>query len=218
MTSASAASISTILPLPSSPHWAPTTATVFIADVQGGIAALRAASGRAHSVLRSSSRGSSKFNLRCGGNRRDDLEPFKDTGRNRTVHLEQAERGAADAVAPQFESGDIDPGFPEHRADSADDAGNVAIVQHQEVALGRRLDPIAVDPDQPQRAIPEHRAGDLVSTGGRAHGNRQDVAVVGGFARSNLGDLDSAIARDERGVDEIQFVIEKTAQQPLQYA
>src|SRR5512143_2921209 len=106
--SASAASRSTILPLPSSPHCEPTTATVFIANVRGRPAVRRTASGRACAAL-GWRRGGSKLYLRGGGDRRNSLETFEQRGRHRAVDFEQAECGATSAIAAEFEPGDVDP-------------------------------------------------------------------------------------------------------------
>ena len=89
-------------------------------------------------------------------------------------------------------------------------------MKHQEVALGHRLDPVAVDPDQPETTVADHCAGDLVRAIRRAHAQRERVDVVGGLARAALGDADSALARDEGRADIVEILVEKAAQQSLQ--
>src|SRR5205809_2579798 len=130
-TSASAASRSTIFPFPSSPHCVPTMTVAGIG-------------------------------LQTQELRRDDLgqrpQLGEHLGRDRLVDVDQRERHAAHALAPELDARDVDASLPEQRADPADDAGDVAVVEHQDVALGHRLHPEAVDLHHPDGVRTEHRA------------------------------------------------------------
>src|SRR5271168_2931347 len=158
-TSASAASISTILPLPSSPHCVPTTATVFMSFPRAAsISPISARTRRPEMQKLAAREINSELEQRRRGDRGNRLELVEDGARHRFVHFENAERGSAHAIAAEFQSPYIYSGLPEHRAHRADHPGNVAIVQHQKIAFGHRLDAVTVDLCQAQRAISEHCA------------------------------------------------------------
>src|ERR1019366_6512239 len=132
------------------------------------------------------------------------------------IHFENAERGSSHAIAPELQSANVYSGLPEHRAHRADHTGNVAIMQHEEVTLGHRLNPVAVDPGQAQHAISEHGAGDFVFAGTGANRERQGVDVVGDFAGARFDNPDSAFASDKWRVDVIEILVEEAAHQSFQ--
>ena len=81
-------------------------------------------------------------------------------------------------VAAEFQTGDIDPRSPERGADRSYDAGNVAVVQHQEVTLGRGLDTVAVNADEPDCTVTKHRSCDFMRTPRGFNRDRQGVGIV----------------------------------------
>src|SRR5208282_2824751 len=144
-TSASAASISTILPLPSSPHCMPTTATVFIHYPRpASLSPISARTCRPEILKFLIRKINSELEQRRRCNRRQRLELVENGARHGFIHFENAERGSAHAIAAEFQSPYIYSGLPEHRAHRADHPGNVAIVQHQKIAFGHRLDAVTV--------------------------------------------------------------------------
>src|SRR2546427_3746974 len=108
-TSASAASRSTTFPFPSSPHCVPTMTVA-------GIGLLEAQHLR-------------RDDLRQRPQLREHL------GRDRLVDVDQRDRHAAHALAPELDARDVDAALAEQRADAPDDARDVAVVEHQDVAL-----------------------------------------------------------------------------------
>src|SRR5512139_3056315 len=98
--------MSTIFPLPSSPHWAPMTMTLF-----------------------------TRFRLPSGPLSEDQVAGRGDVGklaqlrehvlRHGVVHVDQRHRRPADLPAAELQPGDVDPLFAEERPDPADHAGDV---------------------------------------------------------------------------------------------
>src|SRR5262245_25837599 len=132
-TSASAASRSTTFPFPSSPHWAPITS---VADM-----------------------GSEAEQVRG-----DDVRHGAQLGERGVwdgiVDVDERERHAAHALAAELDAGDVDRVAAEEHADVADHPGHVAIVQHEDVALGHGLHPEVVHLRQADRSGAEDRPGD----------------------------------------------------------
>src|SRR5208283_1351200 len=158
----------------------------------------------------------SELEQRRRGNCRNGLEPVEDGGRHGFVHFENAQRGSSHAIAAELQSANIYSGLPEHRAHRADHSGNVAIMQHEEITLGHRLDAVAVDPGQAQRAISEHGAGDFVLAAAGANRECQGVDVISDFAGARFDNADSAFASDKWRVDVIEILVEEAAHQTLQ--
>src|SRR4030042_3761462 len=104
--------MSTIFPLPSSPHWAPSTMTLFT-----GVLLLSAE------------------NQVLGVH---DVRKLAKLGKNvlgdGVVHVDERNGGSADLGPAQSEPRDVDPLLPEECADPADHARNVLVPQHQAAA------------------------------------------------------------------------------------
>src|SRR5262249_12817907 len=106
--SASAARRSTIFPFPSSPHWVPIT------TVAGTPSSSELQQRRRHDVRMCPQRGEHWI-------------------RDRIVDVEEGDRHASDRLATELEARDVDVVLAQERPDPTDDAGNVLIVQHEDV-------------------------------------------------------------------------------------
>src|SRR5262245_23358745 len=148
-TSARSDSQSTILPLPSSPHCAPTTTTL--------------------AIVRSSleSQGS------CLTHLRQRLDGGEHRRRHRAIDLDQRDGIAARLVAAEMEGRDIDAAIAENGSEGADEARLVGIgdVEHVGAELGLHVD--ALDLDDPRLAVRGHRAGNAALQGLRPEERRR---------------------------------------------
>src|SRR5437667_6070045 len=189
-TSASAASRSTIFPFPSSPHWVPVTTTA----------------------------GTETLQPQHVG--RDDLRELPQLGQHlgwhRIVDVDQGDRHAAHALAAELEAGDVDAALAEERADPADDARHVAVVQHQDVPLGNRLHAEAVDLGQADRLGAERRAPDGRRAAGPAAPDADRVQVVARLRGAGLDHLDASLAGERRRVHVVDARVEELGEEPAQ--
>src|SRR6478735_8999466 len=138
--SACSARISTTLPFPSSPHCTPTptTAGILDPDLPSSFAS-ELQQIRRHDVRQLPE----PVHYRCG---------------NAFVDVHQRQRHAADGLAAELQAGDVDLRLAEQHADVADDARDVAVVEHQDVSFGHRLEVETVDPHQADHLASEHGA------------------------------------------------------------
>src|SRR5450759_3991188 len=99
--------MSTIFPLPSSPHWAPSTMTLFT-----GVRLLSSENQvlGVHDVRKLSKLG-------------------KDVLGDGVVHIDERNGGSADLGPAQTKAGDVDSLLPQEGADAADQAGDVRVPQ-----------------------------------------------------------------------------------------
>src|SRR5262249_51904080 len=124
MMSASRARMSTILPLPSSPHCTPTTIVVLIVASEA-------------EQLRRDDVGRLAQLLQHG------------LGQG-MIDVEERDGAPAPLLTAELQAGDVDAARAEERADPADDTWHVPIVQHQNVPLRHRLEVEAVEAHQAQ--------------------------------------------------------------------
>src|SRR5664280_1956836 len=104
--------MSTIFPLPSSPHWAPSTMTLFT-----GIR-----------LLSSENQVLGVHDVRKLAKLRENVLG------DGVVHVDERNGGSADLGPAQTKAGDVDPLLPKEGADPADHARNVLVPQHQDAA------------------------------------------------------------------------------------
>src|SRR5512143_2136504 len=128
--------MSTIFPLPSSPHWAPSTMTLF----------------KGVRLLSSENQVLGVHDVRKLSKLREDVLG------DGVVHVDERNGGSADLGPAQPQSCDVDPLLAQEGADPADYARNVLISQHQDAAGKLRHDGEGVDLDDPRR-LAEHGAG-----------------------------------------------------------
>src|SRR5271165_7253474 len=105
--------MSTILPLPSSPHCVPTTATVFISFSPEQRQILLRLSPRAPVELKFLMRKiNSELEQRRRRNCRQRLELVEHGARHGRVHFENTERGSSHAIATELQPANIYSGLP----------------------------------------------------------------------------------------------------------
>src|SRR2546422_5138194 len=135
-TSALAARRSTTFPFPSSPHCVPMMT----------VAGIRL-----------------ETQLLCGDDLGQRAQRVEHVGRHRLVDVDQRERHAAHPLAAELDAGDVDAALAEERADAPHHARHVAVVEHQDVALGHRLHAEALDLGDAHRVGAEHRSEEHTS-------------------------------------------------------
>src|SRR3984893_9628770 len=164
--SACSESQSTIFPLPSSPHWEPTTTTFAMrilyaaASADGFPAAISivAAESSTHGAYQRHQ--ASERQCAHALHVRELPDLLHDIGRHRTIDLDQRDRVAAGRLASEMEGGDVDAGIAENSGEMPDEARLVDIgdVEHGRPKLGVHLD--ALDGHHARPPVGKHRALD----------------------------------------------------------
>src|SRR3990172_11419086 len=120
---------------------------------------------------------------------------------NRFVYMNQRDGHAAHLLASELKPCDVDPFFPQQGPDGPDHAGNVPVMEHENIALGHGFEIEVVDLDDARVVATEYRSFDLNLLFPSLGAHRDGAGEVGGPAAFRLNDLDAALARYDRGVD-----------------
>src|SRR5579884_1570347 len=204
--SACSDSQSTIFPLPSSPHWDPTTTTFAMRMFPASVRTSETGYGRPGPSSDKGCGGPKQGRRRQAGGRcrrrpapRSEAERLgllhlgqrADLGehlfRQLAVDLDQGDRAAARLVAADMEGGDVDPGIPQRGGELADEAGLVEVgdVDHRGAEFGVHAD--ALDIDDARASVGEHGAGDVARLPlGRHRDGDQALVILRHLARRFL--------------------------------
>src|SRR3954463_2837104 len=170
-TSAQEVKRSTIFPLPSSPHWAPTITTF---DMR-------------RTLSRTAGSGSKEdlANIEHVGK---PTQPVEDLGARPPIHVDEGQRLSVRSIAGESELRDVDLRLAERVTDVADDAGLVLVGHHQHGSRGSRLHLEAIDPHDARLALAEDGPSHLVRMGARAEAQGHEAGEVRRVVRLRLGD------------------------------
>src|SRR3954454_19333493 len=199
-TSAQEVKRSTIFPLPSSPHWAPTITTF---DMR-------------RTLSRTAGSGSKEdlANIEHVGK---PTQPVEDLGARSPIHVDQGQRLSVRSIAGERELGDVDLRLAERVTDVADDARLILVRHHQHGSRGSRLHLEAIDPDDARLALAEDGPSHLVRLGARAEAQGHEAREVRRVVRLHLGDGEAPLACKRRRGYLVDRLGEEVSQKPLQH-
>src|SRR5262245_20358137 len=134
--------------------------------------------------------------------------------RHGVVEVEEGDRPAAAALAAELHAGDVDAVAPAERTDAADHAGDVEVGEHEDPALRKGLERVAVDPHEARLALEEHGAVDRHDAAVGAKLGAHQARIVGAFRRGRLGHPEPARLRDQHRVHVGHMLGQDRVEQP----
>src|SRR5438874_630019 len=172
-TSAQEVKRSTIFPLPSSPHCAPTITTFdmrILSHVRG-----------------------SKEDLAALERLRKLAQLLEDLGARPPIHVDEGQRLSIRSVAGEGELSDVHLRLAQRVSDVADDAGLVLVGHDQHRPGRRRLDREAVHPHDARLALADDGAGHLGRLRAGPQPQGHEAGEIGRVAGLHLGDGEAAL-------------------------